>query len=357
MAKELSRRQFLKLGAVAAILPFFLVGDTKPKTSPFVNSLPNYQRIRRDEITGIRFDLDDERLNFNEAYMLALRMGRANLTLNLDHWRPPLTPETLKDWAKEVVLQMYAEGMIDKITVPGLDFFDPEDSEDVNHLLGSSDCEKIASFSSRFLNRFAGWHDSPDWPGVAVHELVHTLAQNEELCRNLNRRPQLEATAQVATIKLLTAMAVRGNGFAFRAFVWDFTDICLRAAEALSDDDQKQERFHKLRSVIHPGILSQALDEKLGREYEYNGSDHLEISRKYGLVPLEMIMKAHLTNKSIVTGLELPLKFFFPSGDNYVDLPHYEERTLDIRDWAWLMANLEDVTKAFARLPETSIVR
>lgn len=354
MARSVSRQEFLRLATLGGLglAGALLRGGRGPG---FPNFLPIPKRL--DPKTGIELDKNDYKVSFGEAAQLALLAGKAGEILQIDHWRPQLTPETFRAWTEELVIQMQAEGIIDKIEIPELFFFAPEDGDEGNYTLGSSYCEKDARLSSRFVNPFAGWYDSPDWPGTIAHELVHALAQNESLCRKINRRDQLESTAQVAKIKILSAMAVRGNGFAFRALVWDLTDICLRAALALSINTQDLEKFRQLRSVIHPGILSQAYAEKLDRENEGNEYDRLQTLQRYGLVPLDMIMMAHLTNNDVVTGLELPPKFFYPQGENYVDHPHYEERTFDIRDWAWLMANLEDVAEAFARLPETSIVR
>lgn len=341
MARSLSRREFNHL-ALYALLGLLLGGSNRtPAEYPNVLQKPP----RRDQVTGIELDKDDDELNFNEVRQLALYFKDAFAALNLADWRVPLTEESLLAWAQEVSLQMEAEDIVDKPPVPKeLSFFEPEDGSQANHQLGVSDCDTYVRLSSRFKNQLTNWYDSPDWLGTVIHELIH-LGQQSKLCRDASD-DDLEATANIATLEVLAAMANRGNPYAFRAFVWEFTGICLGAAYALAYKERRVDEFEELWKEVHPGILAEARMEKLEREYAGRVTDRLAILNRYYLYPLEIIMRTHLTNNDVIDNPVLPPTMVYRSGSN--TMPSYEPRKLSLDDWAYTTGHLLEMAQAYA---------
>lgn len=345
MAWHLSRREFLKFSTLT-----FLSG--------LAAAIPGeVNRRRYDRATGIELDADDENLSYEEVMRLCLKLARAAHILKLSSWRPALTDETLLAWSKEVSWQMYAEGLVDEPPVPReLSYFDPNRSPDqVNHVLAYSDCETYIKLSERFRNPTADWYNSPDWPAGVAHELIHLGAQQTELCLDAPDE-LLEATANIGAIVTLAAMANRGNGLAMRALVWEFLDQCLGAAFVRAYESDRLAEYNQLRRLVYPGILSEARFEKINREYEGRTLDRLEILRKYYLLPVEIIMRSHLTNNDTLTGLILKPRALYTASYNGNPII-YIDRVLRLRDWTWIMGHLNEMSQAYAASPVESIVR
>ncbi len=340
MAELLSRRRFLELTLLS-------LGTAL---------LPGSVTRRRDPVTGIELDNDDDRLSLGEAAQLTRITGRAAAILRIDHWRPPLNETLYETWVIETLLQMQADKLLEVATLPVRPyFFESLEENQAAHLIGTSDCLITAKLSPRFLNPNSAWYNSPDWPGAAIHENVHRTLQHD-LC-SLTNSDQIENAANIITLETLASMANQGSGFAFRAFVWEMLDVCLGATFALAHQTNRLEEYEKLRSSIHPGILSQSHFEKLGREFSGNNYERFQIIDRYLLTPLQTIMRAHLKNNDLIEDLLITPRHIYPIGDNYNKAPHDEPRVVGLDDWTWAMSHLESMATAFANLPETSVVR
>lgn len=342
MAWRLTRREFLRVSSLTLLGLFFNEQGRRPRIDP---------------ITRIELDADDERVSYRECMQLCLRLGRAAQTLQLSTWRPPLTEETLLSWSQEVSLQMEAEGLVDTPPVPkDLSYFQPTDGNEANHTLAYTDCETYIKLSDRFHSPMTGWYNSPDWVAAVAHELVHLGAQKGDLCWTAPD-DWLEATATIGGLVVLSAMANRGNGIAMRSFVWEFLDVCMGAAHSLALKSNQQAEFQKLRQLIYPGILSETRYQKLNREYEDRQNDLMEILQKYYLLPLEIIMRGHLTNHDKLEGLILQPKTVYRTSTYASNPASTNGRVLDLRDWSWLIGHLQEMSQAFADLPVDSAIR
>lgn len=347
MARCFSRREFLRISTYGLLGLGGLLygGEWKPLTPK-----------RLDPDIGIELDDNDSEVGFHEAAQLALLLGKAGDILGLDHWRPSVSEDTYEAWIIEVLLQMHADKIIDTITLPARPyFFDPLEETDPLYKIGVSDCLITAQLSNRILNPMSPWYNSPDWPGTAVHENVHRTLQRD-LC-NFADSDKIENAANVIMLVELASMANRGNGFAFRSFVWESLDICLGAAFFLAYQSNRLDDYQALRSAIHPGILSRSRFEKINREYAGNEFERFQRLAKYNLKPLTTIMKAHLTNRNLVNNLYLTPRRVYSAGTNYNNAPSSEQRIISVYDWIWAMSHLEDTAIAFANLPEVSILR
>lgn len=347
MARRLTRREFLRISSVSVLGALF--------TEIFRRDSP---RIRYDPVTRVEFDLDFQKLTFDEAAQLTLRLGETSRLLNLANWRPVLTPGSLLSWAKEVGYIMAAEGITDKTPIPpDIEYFVPDNSNEANHILGYTDCESFLKINERLSQEMATWYNSPDWPGTVTHELVHYEVQKYDLCRQ-TVSVELEATANIVMLELLASLANWGNGFAMRSFVWEFTDICLGAAHALAINENRDHDYDRLRTQIHPGILSQSRYEKLNQDFSGRQFELASILESYSLHPLEIIIKNHLTNGDKISGLILPPVQVYLGAGYYTGGPAtLENRDLYLDDWAWIMDHLEPMAQAFRDLPTDSILR
>lgn len=223
----------------------FLIAALLFIVSPFVFS-------RTDPVFGIYVNADD-RLDFDEAAALALRLDRLAQQIEKTGWEPEANEATFNAWVYELLPMYSYEGAVGRTNIP--DQVMPVrwiEGMSHNHIGGRSDCNKTAAINYRYFNPTSHWYQDKTWIATLAHELAHTQ-QLVSTCAVYDSE-RIENTAQIVAWEVLAGLANAGNRDAAYTLIFELRNTAMRAASAQGNvddlygqiyDDNELARWHK----------------------------------------------------------------------------------------------------------------
>jgi hypothetical protein len=257
-----------------------------------------------DTTLGIRVD-PKPGLSFDEMRRLLERLS--TLVDELPPLRSPVRQRDLKLWVREILPWFQAEGVVARVVVPktvairafsGYGFAN-------SHLLAAGSCwfESVL-VNGRVFSRVSSWYRRPDFLAALVHELAHV----QGICIG-NDALQVEASAQIAALEVMAAMANDGNEPMVRALLTELRRMCLDALEYDAWGNPTRERSARTldRRVLH-SALAEAQIAQAERYWMGSKERSQELRRvlyRYAEVPLQRIVAGLHTGT--VWNIQLPI--------------------------------------------------
>ena len=252
------------------------------------------------------------------------------------------TQEDLDNWMMEIVPYFEYEGINEDgevgeyngLTYPHLDFEDYQDGLLSHHVLGRAQIfADDISLNARIANPVSPWYGRGDSIGTLVHELAH--AQGVKFPAPFSDIDE-EASAQLVTLEVLSAMANHGNELVVPALLDELYYMNMQAARFIAIRDGYEDRFKKDRERILTDPFEMARAEKADRQWDsYKDPDQYPyILDAYNYKPMNKVYKG-MRNKDTVYGVKLPINWLVdlsnsPSSigsyypDDKPDYPPYE---------------------------------
>jgi hypothetical protein len=259
------------------------------------------QRIDRT----LRIHLDGKPgLSFEETARLLERFGRL-----VDELPPSsgVRQRDLRRWVGEILPWFQTEGVVARVVVPKAVVTDTftRDGFANNHLLAAGSCwfDSVV-VNSRVFNPTSSWYRRPDFLATLVHELAHV----QGICIGTDAT-QVEASAQMAALEVMAAMANDGNKPMARALVFELRQIALDALEyeAWGNPIREQSAQALERRVLH-SPLADAHNAAVKRNWTVShkrSQDLRDLLDRYGEEPLQRVVAALRTAR--VWNIQLPI--------------------------------------------------
>ena len=259
---------------------------------------------RSDATLGIHVDAKPG-LSFDETERLLERFSA--LIDELPPTSSPVRQRDLKLWVREILPWFQTEGVVARVVVPrtlsSRAFTGDGFAND--HLLAAGSCW----FDSVLLNRrvfspVSSWYGRPDFLATLVHELAHV----QGICIGSDTL-QVEASAQMAALEVMAAMANDGNEPMAISLLFELRRMCLDALEGEAwGNPARQQSVRGLdRRVMHNALAEarNAQAERYWRGSKERSRQLRDVLNSYAEVPLQRIVAALHTGS--VWNIQLPI--------------------------------------------------
>lgn len=233
-------------------------------------------------------------LTFDEAAANARRFDAILATLPDEAFAVITTEDDLDAWTAEIVPFFGYEAITGPdeggygYTYPTsaeFDYFTERGSRGEHHILGMANCISGELWiNGRFGNPVSAWYESRTVLAVLVHELAHI----QGICWS----PTSEQSAQLVTLEVLAAMAVKGNEAAFAALMDELRDMSLAAAQALALRDDRMDDYQALAGELIDDAFGLASLDKAMRYWSADTSELERILRLYSYEPIQSVTTA-----------------------------------------------------------------
>lgn len=290
-----------------------------------------------DKIWNVEWD-GDTNISFEEASAMVVRFDEA-LDMLPKEIVPEVTDELLKNILDEVVPLFESEGFVQKARYPekaDFQYFSGAEHESVK---GKSDCNTGFFMNKRMKNPFSSSYNSSYFVFDVVHEAAH-VNQTKKICDE-QADVEVEGTAQIMAVEVLSHLACKGNEMAFHAVVTMFRDMSLSAAYAAALDANHVEWFDELTKQLAPGAMAQSRIQANRRRFEYNPWGFSEVLKNYSVYPLQRMIEAS-HNRGIIEGLAIPETYDVM--DNYRHVP-----IVRLDDMMYLVEHMIEMAKDIAQ--------
>lgn len=226
------------------------------------------------------------------------------------------TQEDLDNWMAEIVPYFEYEGInadgevgeFQGLVYPQLDFEDYQDGLLSHHVLGRAMIfQDDISLNARISNPVSAWYGREDSIGTLVHELAH--ANGVKFPAPYSAIDH-EASAQLVTLEVLSAMVNHGNTLAVPALLDELSYMNMAAARYIALRDGDEGRFLADREQLFTDPFQQAAAVKADRQWaDYKDEDKYPyILEAYNYNPMNMVYRGMRKNDEIY-GVKLPINW------------------------------------------------
>jgi hypothetical protein len=335
--KERSKLQLKALLAATALVAGVAV------TATGIARQDSHEHI--DATLGIRLD-GRPGLSFDEMGRLLER-----LSLLVDELPPPssrVRQRDLKLWVREILPWFQREGVVARVVVPksvGTNMF-TRDGFANSHLLAAGSCwlESVL-VNGRVFSPVSSWYGRPDFLATLVHELAHV----QGICIG-NDTLQVEASAQIAALEVMAAMANDGNEPMIRSLLTELRRMCLDALEYEAWGNPDREQFARMldRHVLHSALAEAQIvqAERYWMGSKQRSQKLREVLDSYAEVPLRRIVAGLGTGS--VWNIQLPINDPGRGGSTRGPL-----KGLRVDDLGYFLAHAEPMVEELAAARQT----
>jgi hypothetical protein len=249
----------------------------------------------------------------------------------------------LELWVREILPWFQTEGVVARVVVPTsvVSRAFTTDGFANDHLLASGSCWfKSVVVNDRVFNPVSSWYGRSEILAVLVHELAHV----QGICIGSDT-VRIEASAQMAALEVMAAMANDGNEPMVRSLLTELRRMCLDALEyeAWGNPDLEQRTRQLERRVVHSSLSEAEVAQ--GKRYWMGSKERSEELRSvlhtYAEVPLQRIIAGLHTGS--VWNIQLPINDPARGGSTKGPL-----KRLRIDDLGYFLAHAEPIVEELA---------
>lgn len=291
----------------------------------------------RNPVLGIEEDGNGGDMSFEELEAFITRLERANDVL------PDRTFDTIQApyylFALEALPYFEAEGITPQAILPtDMQWGVWGDARRHTGVAGQARCmsgEMWISF--RYANIYSSWYGDPDFYWTLIHELAHA----QGIC--LGDNVVVEASAQIATLEVMAALANSGNEIALYSLIPELQGMAMGALQYKAMGEGRMAEYEEFRHQLKDSPISDARRAQTVRKYASQQSTYQDLLGKYYLKPFNWFLEASVTGK--VEGVELPINIprYINSSSQGPVYKEWGNLPLIMDDTVYLLSNLEAI--------------